>query len=277
MADGQGGETRENPPTPDDDEREDPVDDDPGDGDDDGESDGDGDEDRARDRHTVPFERFDQVNEEKKKLQRQNAQLLAKLARKARQSEAPDGANSDAEDILEELPAPPTTLSERQKIHFYVREGLRRQIKPILEKLLGSEIDQVKAALAQAPTAAGHAAEAQYRDLCEQVGLDSKNTVVRAAFRAMYAENSEELEPIDILKTIKGQIGGKPGSSDDPPRRTVRALSSGSTPATGIEKIFPRDKRHATELAMKGKKVPFFGVEEIFSNADKRRDRGRRK
>lgn len=225
----------------------------------------------------IPKSRFDDVLKDRSDLSEQNQTLQSQLietqsklqALLARDTDRDLGGTAEPTDPsdIEALPPAPKGLSELQAVAWYVRQGLVRDLPTMLSKTLGAPVDQIRAAIEQVPNLGRQSAEAAYSSLCSDVGVDAANPVVRNAFKAMAAENPEG-DPRTMLTQIKEQL---PGVASEPPAKTGTAITSGVTSPAPGKVIFPRDKDHASKLALAGTRVPEMSVTEIFARSDERR------
>jgi hypothetical protein len=83
----------------------------------------------------------------------------------------------------------------------------------------------------------------------------------------MLAE-TEGAQPRAVLESIKKTLNLPTPTAE---ARTGTAITGGVESHASVERIMPRDKEHATDLALKGKRVPEFGVLDVFADRANRR------
>ena len=213
--------------------------------------------------HQVPYSRFKQVNEEKKDLRVQNAELQQRLSALEQRASSTNTSTTSATDSLQ-LPEPPSNLDEKQRVAWYINTVG----KSMIERELGMPVDQVKTLLSTVPAASKEAGRAEWANLCQNHGLDP--TDERVVEMGIGFIKGNGMEPEDALKRIKSILGTKPAGEGTSvtPQETETSGVNGSMTA---ESILTWNKRDAADAAAKGQASKHLTIEEIIEAKKKER------
>lgn len=232
---------------------------------------------------TVPLERFEEVNEERKEAQEKRVQLERDLAEARVQlrgyeaSPQPQPAPEPGQpapvatpnpQAYPEIPNAPEGLTPGQRVNFYVRHGMEQNLGAVLEKIMGVPVAQQKALFANGPQMLDNAANRGYEVLCQTAVVDPLHAGARAAFIGLTHEGVEGPAAIAKVKEMFGDVVA-PKAAPEPKASQIR---TGATVPMATENIFPTDKAHAVQLALEGKRVRECSVDEAFEVGRKRRN-----
>lgn len=209
----------------------------------------------------VPYERFEQVNNQLKeerdarvKLETRLDELVGKLASGTPPAPPPGRPASNPALSLENLPTPPEGLSQLQAAYWHIDKGIERRLADHL-KSLGLDIDSLREYGSRLPQLASSSAERVWSDLCSTVELDPSNEVVRSAFINLTQSGKSNEEAI---KLIKSQMGGSQTR-----RRTATPMTSGFSGGPTVGATLPRDKAQAGAMAARGQLAPDVGIFDV--------------
>jgi hypothetical protein len=206
----------------------------------------------------IPYDRFAQVNDQKKEAIERAARLEAELEQ-AR-------ATKPAETVVPtaELTEPPEHLSQREKVDFYVRQSARNMIR----EELGMDLQQAKGLLEAIPSVSDATYEQQWERMCTAKGLDPKDRVVQDLTRGLVKGSGHEVE--DALNVVADLVGKKTAvTTATPPQRMENDATTGTMTDKSVELVF--DKASARKLAEQGKRAPLLSAVDILKAADSKR------
>lgn len=220
----------------------------------------------------VPYARFHEKVRESSRREEENRELrqqIARLETKLEQSTVPPAkprSNGDTSTALSELPPPPQGASQSQTILHYVKESLRRSpdvVREVMEEL-GVSVDTLKEMATTVPSLAQRSAENEWKQMLAEAGLRD-SSLVRMAYKAAMTEGLTPQQALELIQKDAPKAAKKSSSSV--------ALSTGAVSSAPAEEIFPKSKRHATELALAGKTIRQPDIDEVFAHFDGKRKR----
>jgi len=221
----------------------------------------------------IPLGRFQEVNEARKalagqneELQRMNVELTERL--QAIEDRLPQGGRptelqgQDGE--IQALPKAPDNLDQMEQISWYVREGIRQNLKSEMERLYPNLGDTIQGS----QTLLQGEAERRWNGLCQGVGLDPADPVVRSAAKGL-VEGGMAVEK--ALGEVKARISGTAGAP--PAVRVARAETGHGAVSESVvsDSTVPFTHEAAVKAAKAGKRAPDLSIGEIFEAADRRR------
>lgn len=197
------------------------------------------------------------------------SRLIARLESLAGNGEPEGGGRRPAPEQrgpdLKDLPNAPDGMNALEAAYFHIDKGLGRYLERHLRGL-GIDLDALRQHSSQLGSLASSTIRREWSDLCREHGVDPRNRIVGSAFQHLIAQGKT---PADAMAEIAKDLPKKPE------RRTATPITSGSTFTPTVEKVVVRDKRHAGELARKGKVAPDIGIFDALAQRERlRRDRG---
>lgn len=215
----------------------------------------------------VPLERFQTVSQQaederraRQDLQGRYEQLLAKHEETVDRlaNPQPTPANPGDPD-LKNLPQPPEGLSNLEVAYWHIHQGMRRNLKGMLKQELGDSMEKLKTLPIDAIKHT--TVESQWTGLCLENKIDSSSRLTRLAFMQLLDQGATPEQAIKSLKEAGAAA----------PKRSATPITPGATSSAEVERVMPRDKGHAADLARRGKVIPHFGIEDVFAERARRK------
>lgn len=206
---------------------------------------------------TVPFGRLEKEIARRKSLE----ERLAQLEQQQTREDEPKHQERKTDD------EPPEHLSPREKVRWYVE----RDAGSLIERQLGMSLDQARRLLAGTPNVANDYAERKWRDYCGRFELDPEASDVQDFVVGLYRASKDRGQEIPIEDLFKRaqKIFGKaapPQKANGNTEAKATVENQGLTGVMSRERVIPRDRKEAGELARKGVRVPNASMEEIFAS-----------
>lgn len=206
----------------------------------------------------IPYERFAEINDKRKASEGR----VAELERELKQATAEKPAEAPAAKV--DLTEPPEHLSQRDKVDFYVQQGVER----FFAEKLGMDAGQVSTLLKTIPAVSDATYEAQWQTMCKAKGLDPTDRQVQDFTRGLVKGSGYDVK--DALSMVAEVLSKKKESSSaTPPQRMENDATSNTMTKDKIDFVW--DKNGAMDLASKGKRTSNMSTVDILKAAESMR------
>lgn len=190
----------------------------------------------------IPYARFAEINDKRKASEGR----VAELERELEQAAASKPAEATASKV--ELTEPPEHLPQREKVDFYVQQGVER----FFAEKLGMDAGQVSTLLQTIPAVSDATYEAQWQTMCKAKGLDPTDRQVQDFTRGLVKGSGYEVK--DALTMVADVLSKKKASTTTTtPQRMENNATSNTMTKDKIDFVW--DKAGAMDLASRGKRT----------------------
>jgi hypothetical protein len=209
---------------------------------------------------TVPSFRLREEAQKRRDAEARVKALEDELAKRPAGQDRQNGHTSEPATADE----PPATLNPRERARWIVEQDARK----LLEREFGMPLQDLKTLIATTKTTAEDYAQRTWRQGCERHRLDHENREVQEMVAGLVKGAGLKLE--DAFARA-GKLYGK---TDAGQAAGASVETSSQTGTMSRERVVPRDRQHAQELAEKGITIEQQSSHELIRAAvDKERER----